>query len=309
MLRGLRRACSLLVDAVFAPHEAEVWHRESDGFELPEPVVVDVEVALGLGDGASELLAPVEPSRWLSGIQAELRAISRKRTAQARLVTRARIVLGVVFEHRPVSAVARQQQMSRTTVRLWVDRFRRNGTLESLDDRVRTGRPPRLTTRDQAVVLGLACRRPEDLGRLEGRMTHAIIAEEAAKQGVNLSRASVQRLLALAEVKPHRERYYLFTVKDKPEYIARRDALPTRASTPTTRCSSALTRRRASRRLASRRSSPMAVGARPRQAFQRGSTSTTCGTGRAASWWPCDRTQAGSLTVACSRPEASRALR
>jgi len=56
-------------------------------------------------------------------------------------------------------------------------------------------------------------------------MTQAIIAEEAAKQGVMLSRSSVQRIMALAEVKPHRERYYLFTVKDRPEYIARRDAI------------------------------------------------------------------------------------
>jgi hypothetical protein len=81
--------------------------------------------------------------------------------------------------------------------------------------------------REQATVLGLSCQRPEDVGRIEACMTQEIIVEEAAKQSVVVSRSTVQRILALAEVKPYRERYYLFTVKDRPEFISRRDAICT----------------------------------------------------------------------------------
>lgn len=56
-------------------------------------------------------------------------------------------------------------------------------------------------------------------------MTQDIIVEEAAKQSAQVSRSAVQRILSLAEVKPYRERYYLFTVKDRPDYVARRDAI------------------------------------------------------------------------------------
>jgi transposase len=52
-----------------------------------------------------------------------------------------------------------------------------------------------------------------------------MIVEEAAKQDVLLSRSSVQRILAQAELRPHRQEYYLFTPKDHPEYEPRRDAL------------------------------------------------------------------------------------
>jgi len=73
--------------------------------------------------------------------------------------------------------------------------------------------------------MSLACQEPEALGRLEARMTHALIVQEAAKQGTKISRSSVQRILAQAEVKPHRVRYYLFTTMDIPEHRERRDAI------------------------------------------------------------------------------------
>jgi len=56
-------------------------------------------------------------------------------------------------------------------------------------------------------------------------MTQQMIAEEATRQGTQVRRSSVQRILAAAEVSPHREAYYLFTRKDDPEYVLRRDAI------------------------------------------------------------------------------------
>ncbi len=56
-------------------------------------------------------------------------------------------------------------------------------------------------------------------------MSQAVIVEEAQRQGVTMSRSSVQRILAGAEVRPHRERYYLFTNKKRLDYAVRRDAI------------------------------------------------------------------------------------
>lgn len=44
-------------------------------------------------------------------------------------------------------------------------------------------------------------------------------------QAVGVSRSTVQRVLSKEEVRPHKERYYLFTDKKDPEYIAKRDAI------------------------------------------------------------------------------------
>lgn len=56
-------------------------------------------------------------------------------------------------------------------------------------------------------------------------MFQSVIVEEAQNQGLTMSRSSVQRILARAEVQPHRERYYLFTKKDRHDYADRRDAI------------------------------------------------------------------------------------
>jgi transposase len=145
--------------------------------------------------------------------------------AEHRLVERARIVWIRLVRGLSVSATARKLGISRPTVRLWTTRYAEERGLWALRDASRSGRPPRIGTREQAVVLSLACRRPEELGRPEARMFQATIVEEAGRRGVRMSRSSVQRILAGAEVQPHRERYYLFTKKDRPDYARLRDAI------------------------------------------------------------------------------------
>ena len=142
-----------------------------------------------------------------------------------RLVVRAQIVWLRLALRLSVSATARKVDVTRNTVRQWTRRYVQGRSLAALRDASRPGRPPLIGTRDQAVVLSIACRRPEEFGRLEGRMFQSVIVEEAETQGVKVSRSSVQRILAGAEVQPHRERYYLFTKKKRPDYAERRDAI------------------------------------------------------------------------------------
>lgn len=160
------------------------------------------------------------PSRWRLLLE-----LTRRTSAEWRLVFRAKIIICRVYERRSVSETALLCETSRRTVRKWERRYRKRRELDSLRDAPRSGRPPRITLRDHGVVLSLACQKPEALGRLETRMTQALIVEEAEKQNARLSRSSVQRILAAAEVKPHRNRYYLFTKKQDPEYERRRDAI------------------------------------------------------------------------------------
>jgi transposase len=195
--------CSLL-------EPAEPW-----GITVPAPTADD--------DVAS--LVPAPFTGWLTTERTELRRAARGGGAAARIAFRARLVRAVICDLRTISDVARSYEVTRDTVRLWVGRYRDAGTVAALSDVHRTGRNARITVRQQAVVLMIACQRPQDFGRCEGRMTHVMIAEEATKQGCSMKRSSVQRILSSSEVRPHREAYYLFTRKDDPEYIPRRDAI------------------------------------------------------------------------------------
>lgn len=186
---------------------------------------VSVAVAAETGVGTDLALSVVESEPWLGSAPRDLRALARRNSAPARLVIRARMVIRVLFDGCSISEVARGFDVTRDTVRLWVGRYRTAGTVEALEDQIRTGRTPRLTCRDQAVVLTIACQRPQDFGRCEGRMTQEMIAEEARRQGTAIRRSSVQRILSAAEVRPHREAYYLFTRKDDPDYVPRRDSI------------------------------------------------------------------------------------
>jgi len=185
-----------------------------------EPLVAEVDV-IGASAGGGFLA----PDTSVERERAALLRAARGGGPAAREALRARFVTAVVFEGRPIAEVARSFSMTRDTVRCWVRRYRAAGTAEALRDLPRTGRPARITCREQAVVLTIACQRPQEFGRCEGRMTQAMIAEEATRQGCPVKRSSVQRILGSAEVRPHREAYYLFTKKDDPEYAPRRDAI------------------------------------------------------------------------------------
>ncbi len=138
---------------------------------------------------------------------------------------RAAVIVHHVYEGVGTRATARALGITRQTVAKWTSRFLADPGLDALSDAERSGRPREYSEHDHAVILTLACQRPEDVGRLEATMTQDIIAEESAKQGVGASRSTVQRVLAKAEVRPHKRRYYLFTDKQDPEYVERRDAI------------------------------------------------------------------------------------
>lgn len=167
----------------------------------------------------------IERTPALAAVEDEIRSLARSPSAEARLVSRAAIVVARVYDGLGSVRTSEMLGVPRQTVAKWVQRFLAEPGVEALHDASRSGRPSTYGDRDHAVILTLACQRPEDVGRLEARMTQYIIAEEAARRGVPASRSTVQRTMAAAEVRPHKERYYLFTDKSDPEYLPRRDAI------------------------------------------------------------------------------------
>ena len=71
--------------------------------------------------------------------RAAVESVTRRTTAAAGLVRRARIVL-LVADGLPLDQVARQVGVRPNVVRTWVDRYREGG-LAGLQDRPRPGRP------------------------------------------------------------------------------------------------------------------------------------------------------------------------
>jgi transposase len=71
--------------------------------------------------------------------QAAIEKLARSRTASARDVERAQIIL-LASRGKRVPAIAKDLEVTETTVRTWLKRFQAAG-LASLQDRPRSGRP------------------------------------------------------------------------------------------------------------------------------------------------------------------------
>lgn len=109
----------------------------------------------------------------------ELREISRKATAEQRVVLRARIVL-LAATGRRNAAIARELGCVTNTVRAWRKRFAEH-SLEGLKDRPRGGRPPTYGDRARVLVKSIACQRPADLNLPLGRLSISDIRRELEK--------------------------------------------------------------------------------------------------------------------------------
>jgi transposase len=90
-----------------------------------------------------------------------LEQLASSRTAQARLVERARILTAIADGRRP-SQVARDLGVCRPTVYTWIRRFNERG-LRGLEDRPRSGRPHTYSAEQRAEVIAAALTDPKGL--------------------------------------------------------------------------------------------------------------------------------------------------
>lgn len=140
--------------------------------------------------------------------RAELQRRVRAPTSLQREALRARIVLAC--EHaQSAQEVARGCGVHPRTVERWRGRFIHQG-LEGLEDQPRPGHTPKFSAVNRLELISLAC---EPVRMREGitRRTIEQLRQEAIARGIvnNISWSSVQRILADAEIRPHRVRSWL----------------------------------------------------------------------------------------------------
>ena len=148
--------------------------------------------------------------------KARLGKLAGSHTAPAREVTRARILLAYAGGG-SLSGIARDLGVSRPTVYKCVDKALAAGAEAGLRDVPRPGREPEIGEAGKAWVVGLACRKPKDLGMSAELWTQSALAGyvrgHAAEAGhprlAGAGKSTVWRILNERELKPHRVRYYL----------------------------------------------------------------------------------------------------
>jgi len=150
------------------------------GYAYPQMVSFDRAAACkagkrSLGRASSEALltynwsgaysgmpAALPPLKWSALQKRELQSIVRRRHEQASRVQRARIVFWAA-EGRPNRRIGRALGLDARPVGTWRKRFE-SGGVEALRDRVRSGRPRRMSAAPRRRICEMACRQP--LGRL-----------------------------------------------------------------------------------------------------------------------------------------------
>src|SRR6202049_578457 len=146
----------------------------------------------------------------------ELQQLSQSRTASLREVQRARILCRY-HAGETVTAIARALEMTRKSVRKWIDKALAVGAEAALKDAYHRPRAPVITEQARAWVVHLACSKPKELGYAAELWTRSLralhVRREALQAGhPSLSRAAkatVQRILAEQPLHPERVRYYL----------------------------------------------------------------------------------------------------
>lgn len=153
-----------------------------------------------------------------------LSAVLRLRVIPHRIVKRAQIVL-TFLQCRSVRGTARLCRCGVSTVQRWVERWTHDPTMRSLDDLERSGRSKKYDLDVTARVLSIVSQKPADFGLVHAGWTQELIVEVLRAQGITVSRSTVQRILSRQQIDVRTVKYWLFTPRDREEYVERRDAI------------------------------------------------------------------------------------
>jgi transposase len=181
----------------------------------------------------------------------ELERLARSRSEEARLVQRAKIVLGLAAGERPYQ-VADRVGAGRAAAYEWLHRFNAEG-LAGLTDHPRPGRPHTYTAEQRAEVIAAALTKPADLGLPFASWTlDRLQAYLAENKGIPMKRTRIDEIL-IAEGLRWRKQETWFGHKADPDFAAKRGRSGRSTRTrPRGRSSSASTRWGRSRPKASR---------------------------------------------------------
>ncbi len=146
--------------------------------------------------------------------------LARARTAQARQVERAKVVLAAL-EGEGVGAIAARVQRSPATVYLWLHRYEQQG-LAGLADQPRRGRPPTYPREQVSTIIATALTDPQTLGQAYSAWTlDRLVAYLAEHCGITMKRSRLDELL-LAEGLRWRKQETWFGARVDPEFAEKR---------------------------------------------------------------------------------------
>jgi transposase len=149
-----------------------------------------------------------------------LERLARSRTEEARLVVRAKIVLGLAAGERPYQ-VADRVGVGRMAAYEWLHRFNAEG-LKGLTDHPRPGRPATYTADQKAEVIAAALTKPEALGLPFAAWTlDRLQAYLGEHKGIGIKRTRIDEIL-IAEGLQWRKQETWFGQKVDPEFAAKR---------------------------------------------------------------------------------------
>ncbi len=153
-----------------------------------------------------------------------LEQLAHSRTAPARLVERARILLAAAGGQGP-SAIATQVNVCRENVYTWIHRFNEQG-LAGLDDRPRSGRPHTYTAEQRAEVIATALTDPQSLSLPFGCWTlDRLQAYLNEQKGIAIKRSRISEILVDEGLKwRHQETW--FGERVDPDFAKKSDCVP-----------------------------------------------------------------------------------
>ena len=164
-------------------------------------------------------MRPIE----LSGLNEEhfsaLEALYHK-TRDARLRTRAQMILLAGEKHLTAAAIAEIVRESEETVRRWMKRYQAEG-VEGLADRPRSGAPVKVTDAYRELLLQVVRQRPRSLDQPYSLWTLQRLADYLAEQtGIRVEDETIRLHLKAAEIVLSRPQHTIHS--PDPEYVVKK---------------------------------------------------------------------------------------
>lgn len=141
----------------------------------------------------------------------ELTRLVRAGTTEQRLVQRVSVVLQAAQGH-STARTAQELGLCQDTVRKWRRRWCQAPSVSSLGDAKRSGRPPRFTPVQVALVKATACKPPKACGQPLSRWSCPELARQVVADGIcpSISSSTVRRWLTEDALKPWQFQSWIF---------------------------------------------------------------------------------------------------
>ena len=160
-------------------------------------------------------MAKAKPLTLSTEERSQLETITRTRTLQAQVVSRARILLLKADGH-SVDSIAEKVDLNRNSVLLCLKKFKAGGIENAIFDAPGRGRNAEITDEEKSWIINIACQKPVDLGYsaetwTDSKLTKHIndTAESAGYIRLStITKTSIKNILDAAEIKPFRIQYY-----------------------------------------------------------------------------------------------------